>query len=417
MNVAGSALVRRFSRYCLDLRGLAVGCACVLCLFQTCWAQDSTQSRLDEINRQFEDQSQLLTQVSSRLLALETELSKLRKSVERIRAEEKRLQAELAQRQSSKELLIREISRIEGETERIGVLSRQRVRALYMSQSWEARGNMLLALASRPAAFSRHAFYLRRLRDYDMEMLRMLSELQIAREEGKKRLETVIAEAQLLQQTLKIQAAELHKRLQRQETLVKNIKVEKSQVQDTLTALRAQALRLETVVASLTGAVAPLAGTSLKERIRDDIEPKEPREPFQGVGLRALKGKLRQPVQGRIVRDFGKQRSMEFDEIVLSKGWEYQTSPGASVHAVGPGKVIYAGTMPGYQAVVILDHGRRSYSLYGRLKETLKRLGDEVSGGEAIAVTSQPDHRGRNFYFELRENGAPVDPAKYIPKR
>jgi septal ring factor EnvC (AmiA/AmiB activator) len=72
--------------------------------------------------------------------------------------------------------------------------------------------------------------------------------------------------------------------------------------------------------------------------------------------------------------------------------------------------------MPGYDTVVIIDHGERSYSLYGRLGKSHVKQGDLVQRRDVIGVTSAADSKGRNFYFETRKNGAPVDPGSVLSR-
>lgn len=377
-------------------------------------ADDYTQSKLDEINLKVEEHSQLLDQITGRLTGYEAELKKLRTSIAKIRADEERLQSELKSKEESRQSLDTDLRKTDQEIIRVKEASQQRVRALFMSQTWAARGNIFLDLLREPESFSRHAYYLNKLKSYDMEVIQKLAELQRWRDESKRRLENVIAQQNVLRDGLRTQAADLQKRLAREEAMVRDIKTQKAQVQSELTALRAQALRLETVVASLTGG--RIEETSVKGAGAGSTEPSPAvdSQPFVGQGLKVMKGKLAPPVNGHIVREFGKQRSSEFDEIVLSKGLEYETEPGEKVVAIADGKVIFAGTMPGYRTVVILDHGKRSYSLYGRLADALVHVGSSVKTGDLLAQTSELDHRGRNFYFELRENGAPVNPVDYL---
>ena len=70
--------------------------------------------------------------------------------------------------------------------------------------------------------------------------------------------------------------------------------------------------------------------------------------------------------------------------------------------------------MPGYGVVVIVDHGRRYYSLYGRLAVSLPQINDVLEKGGKIGSVGKPDQRGRNFYFEIRKGGKAIDPSKFF---
>jgi septal ring factor EnvC (AmiA/AmiB activator) len=100
--------------------------------------------------------------------------------------------------------------------------------------------------------------------------------------------------------------------------------------------------------------------------------------------------------------------------MVRSKGIEFSTQPGIDVHVVQRGKVVFAGEMPGYDQVIVVEHGGRSFSLYGRLGSVAVKTGDIVDHDQSIATTSAPDAKGRNFYFEIRKSGSPVDPETVL---
>jgi septal ring factor EnvC (AmiA/AmiB activator) len=65
---------------------------------------------------------------------------------------------------------------------------------------------------------------------------------------------------------------------------------------------------------------------------------------------------------------------------------------------------------------VIVDHGARSYSLYGRLGSALVKKEQVIGSDEVLGTTSIADKRGRNFYFEVRRSGKPVDPEGVLAR-
>jgi septal ring factor EnvC (AmiA/AmiB activator) len=70
--------------------------------------------------------------------------------------------------------------------------------------------------------------------------------------------------------------------------------------------------------------------------------------------------------------------------------------------------------MPGYGTIVIIDHGARSYSLYGKMGEISAQRGQDVRAGEVLGRLSSTEGMGGNLYFEIRKNGTPVDPGPYF---
>ena len=85
------------------------------------------------------------------------------------------------------------------------------------------------------------------------------------------------------------------------------------------------------------------------------------------------------------------------------------------VRAVSPGFVVFSGEVPGLGQVIVLDHGQDYHSVYGFLVERDVAEGVMVGEGDALgragAVTSSGE---REFYFEIRDRGVPVDPGDWL---
>ena len=129
-----------------------------------------------------------------------------------------------------------------------------------------------------------------------------------------------------------------------------DLKKQKKLIGEGLTTLKAEALRLETVVVSLTGGDLEQSELEIKKDKKDQSKPQPSlnQESFEGKGLFRQKGALLLPVKGKILQLFGKHKVKEFSDMIFSKGVEYEASPGSEVKAIADGKVIYVGRMPGY---------------------------------------------------------------------
>ena len=77
--------------------------------------------------------------------------------------------------------------------------------------------------------------------------------------------------------------------------------------------------------------------------------------------------------------------------------------------ATAPGRVAYSGDLPGSGAVVVIDHGRRTYSVYSKIGRSLVVVGDQVEAGQTVARA----RRGL-LYFSIRRRGAAVDPLAWV---
>jgi lipoprotein NlpD len=89
---------------------------------------------------------------------------------------------------------------------------------------------------------------------------------------------------------------------------------------------------------------------------------------------------------------------------------------GQDVRAASGGRVVYSGTgIRGYGNLIIIKHGENWLSAYAHNRESLVRDGQEVSGGEVIGHMGEGAPNKPVLYFEIRRNGKPVDPLKFLP--
>jgi septal ring factor EnvC (AmiA/AmiB activator) len=126
------------------------------------------------------------------------------------------------------------------------------------------------------------------------------------------------------------------------------------------------------------------------------------------------KGRLPFPVPGEIVGRFGKTFDRASGLNVFKKGIEIASSASSEIRAISPGKIVYAGELPTYGRLAIVDHGDHFYSICGHLGEIAKKVGDPVAMGEKIGVS---DSSGNPVYFEIRARNIPVDPLQWIAAR
>jgi lipoprotein NlpD len=89
---------------------------------------------------------------------------------------------------------------------------------------------------------------------------------------------------------------------------------------------------------------------------------------------------------------------------------------GQDVRAAAPGRVVYTGSgIRGYGNLIIVKHGDNWLSSYAHNREMLVHEGQEVSMGQIIAHMGTAAHQVSALYFEIRLNGKPVDPLRYLP--
>ena len=120
-------------------------------------------------------------------------------------------------------------------------------------------------------------------------------------------------------------------------------------------------------------------------------------------------GQLSWPVSGPVTSSFGVRWGRMHEGIDIAVG------QGTPVHAAAAGTVIYAGWMEGYGNLVAIDHGNGLSTAYGHNSSLASSVGQSVSAGQVIAYSGSTGHStGPHVHFEVRVNGAPVDPLGYL---
>ncbi len=122
----------------------------------------------------------------------------------------------------------------------------------------------------------------------------------------------------------------------------------------------------------------------------------------------------RRPVPGPVLARFG-------ESPLTASGVQLGGRNGEPVRAAASGQVVYAGSgLQGYGELLIIKHGAEWLSAYGYNQSLLVREGERVLQGQPIARMGDgpsPGGQGRRslLHFEIRRNGAPVDPLVELP--
>jgi murein DD-endopeptidase MepM/ murein hydrolase activator NlpD len=97
------------------------------------------------------------------------------------------------------------------------------------------------------------------------------------------------------------------------------------------------------------------------------------------------------------------------------KGLDFMADSGTPIHAAADGIVTQAERAPDYGNIVRLDHGFGLDTRYAHLSGFLVKVGDRVSKGQPIGtVGSTGRSTGPHLHYEVRLNGVPLDPRKYL---
>ncbi|HMB39058.1 MAG TPA: peptidoglycan DD-metalloendopeptidase family protein [Wenzhouxiangellaceae bacterium] len=133
--------------------------------------------------------------------------------------------------------------------------------------------------------------------------------------------------------------------------------------------------------------------------------------PVPAAATRSVAGMAwRWPTEGGIARGFNTGASR--------KGILISGEGGQPIRAAADGEVVYSGNgLIGYGELIIIKHSDRMLSAYAHNRERLVGEGQQVRSGQLIARMGSDEREQFVLHFEIRRDGKPDDPVRYLPPR
>jgi lipoprotein NlpD len=151
---------------------------------------------------------------------------------------------------------------------------------------------------------------------------------------------------------------------------------------------------------------APVAATE-KPAEKPTEKPQEKPAPVAAVGDDAMEWTW--PAAGKVSAGFVEGSN---------KGVDIPGKAGEPVHAAAAGKVtLVSNALRGYGNLVVVKHNTSYLSVYAHNSKILVKEGQSVSKGQKIAEMGSSDTDSPKLHFEIRRQGKPVDPTKFLPAR
>ncbi len=125
------------------------------------------------------------------------------------------------------------------------------------------------------------------------------------------------------------------------------------------------------------------------------------------------------PVQGKVISSFGKEYRADLNTWIFRDGIKIASTAGIPVRSSAGGSVIYAGPFRSYGNVVIVDHGKGFFTIYGFLQDISVSVGDKIEQQGLVGTvgkdTQASSGTGRYaVYFEIRQGTTAVDPLDWL---
>lgn len=356
-------------------------------------AAADTEKNRAEADKALKAAEQAVSRIKRKLRQLRRDQAATQKALDGVRAEQARTQAQ-----------------IDAGREALG----QWLRRYYQHGGEPGVGHLLSA--RDPNQLARDAYYLERIGREKQAIVERLRSAEAEHARQAAQIEVRQAELAKLEDDQKAQAAELTREQARRAEVL-------AQISSTLKAQRAQIGALKQDETRLLALIRRLETAPPPRPQRPPAETETPSSPGESSGRAAdgslrgqafarLQGRLRVPVEGRLIGRFGEDRAASG---TTWKGVFIRCRAGEDVRAVADGTVVYADWLRGFGNLVIVDHGDDYLTVYGNNEALFKSTGERVSSGEVIAsVGDSGGNPESGLYFEIRHEGRPVDPLRWI---
>lgn len=127
------------------------------------------------------------------------------------------------------------------------------------------------------------------------------------------------------------------------------------------------------------------------------------------ASVRRAPGQLQWPLRGVLYARFGRKGKSPHDGIDLA------APVGTPVRTAAEGSVLFAGPQQGYGLLVIIEHHQGLVTVYAHNRDLRVRTGQQVRDGQVIATVGESGKTsGPHLHFEVRQDGAPVDPLDFL---
>ena len=375
---------------------------CVLCV-DLSPALAVTQADIDKLKNNASDLSQQKKELQSKISALSDDIANNMKKKELLDSEISVLSSEISNVESQISTYAELITQTEAELldaqEREAAqyeLFCKRVRAM------EERGtisywSVLFKADSFTDLLSRLDF-INEIMDSDQKVIQDLQDLQVEIEEKKSSLETQKAESEAAKAELVSKKSELNKQREAANALVAQLRASKSEYQEDMDDLSAEAEAVQAQILKLSKELAA-------------------QQAAQGKPSNAALGGYIWPVSSRrITSTFGGRASPGGIGSTNHKGIDiggvgYTTE----IHAAKAGTVIVSQYSRSYGNYVVVSHGSGNTTLYAHMSSRKVSVGQYVNQGDVLGITgSTGNSTGPHLHFEITESGVRINPLNYL---
>lgn len=355
---------------------------------------DSAQKELESVSNRLEKAQKKLTQKKSLKKQTEKSLGHLNRELRRATLESKRTRRDLLKARKKVSTVEKRLKKLDSDVSVQRQLLKQRLRQLYLHQDLGFIEFLFSSIDLVSAFDSR--YYFECIIRTDMELLDKLNGL-----------ERQLIRQRKLYYREKARMTSLNRKMLDQEAFISSQQRQKKQA---LSQLRVDISRIEKEARELEESSLKLAQFIVKQT--------------QDAGKLFTLGKFIKPAKGWISSRFGWRKHPISKRRRMHNGLDIAAPSGYKIRAAESGIVLVASAKSqyrGYGKVTVISHGRRNNTklqvstVYAHQSRILVKEGQYVEKGDVIGMVGSTGYStGPHLHFEVRENGRPVNPQRYL---
>ncbi len=403
----------------LPQRGLLFILLLVICVYSYSVAQDDSitqrKAQLQTLQQQLKDTQAKYKNIAGKEENLLQELELLEQVLHQKHQQLQLHQEQLAAYQEELKELERNLGQLEQEHRAEKAVLAKRLRAIYKMGDL---GYLIpLFNMSSYAEFQQQITYLHVISEHDIELIqtakKAIQTIQAQERKVQERRQNVLD----AQEAITTQQKDIQAQQQEKTQLLRKIRQDKQQYAQAIDRLEASARRLDELLEAESSKPPPTPTPDLRDAptVKNPSNSHDVVRHYDSKYFRSNKGDLLWPVEGKIMTPYG--RIKRHGTTTFYKGVDIQAAKGTPFYSVFKGTVRYADWFEGRGNLIILDHGGNYHTIYAHADELNVKAGDVVKTRQMLGRVGDTDSiKGAHLYFEVRANGRPEDPQRWLAK-
>jgi len=387
--------------------------SCILLLVNLSPALATYEEKVKEYDKEIQEKEKEKTKAKKELATEKKELKKKR-------IQERNLRQRLSKIKKDLETKKKEIVIYDGNLKKTKKQLEKKKKDLEettskLRTSRDTLGERLNIIYKRKSPSYPHDFSKEVLKEKSMKVIASCDANRLAgdeekkevREKEKKSLEEKEARITIYKEAALKRKGEIEKNKKVKETLLTKTEKERMAYQKRVRKLEKASRELEALI------------RNLEAKKKETIEQAR----LASLAFRQKKGRLPWPtISHQVTKRYGKHQHPQYKTYTFHKGIDIKAPQGAEVWAVSKGTIVFAqwSEKPGlreYGKLVMIAHGGGYYTLYAHLDSILIKENQAVEGGQLIGKVGQTaSKKGPYLYFEIRKDGAPLNPLHWLRK-